>query len=410
MPGGLPPEVWRIVFSYLTTHMPPISHSELSAEVLWKNCTFPDPHTTRDFPTMPQFMDRVIPCRLWKSEVKPSAEALSAVQVCHAWHDLGLEFLYHTVVLDTKSHFDILKVILAPPYDRGRFVRRVRIGRSVQVLSDDIQPLLDCCPNIEDFESHEICPSRRLISSLACRSSIHHCFFTNQLPPYCGAPIDLSLFTNLKTLHIVTVASLEHVTAVIPQLDVLVLNGSAHSYHYVSKWRLPSLRVLVCQWITTPRLHALCKAFAQTIELLEVIQYDFWEVVPPTIEMPVLKYLVIDWIPPFRGYTPRFNARRHFRSLPSLTTIRIENLDRALRCTSAATVTAEIEHEIAMLNPESRLAPRLQTLYVGTELGDIAGGSLERCFVTTAAFGWELRGRDGIWEVAGDGKLKLADQ
>jgi len=413
MLGGLPPEVWRIVFSHLTTHVPPVSHSELSAEVLWKNCTFPDPHTTRDFWTMPQFMNCAMPCRLWKPEVKPSAEALSAVQVCRAWHDLGLEFLYHTVVLDTKSHFDTLVVILAPPYDRGRFVRRVRIGSSVQILSEDIQPLLDCCPNIEDFESHEICHSRRLISSLACRSSIHHCFFTNQSPPYRGTLFDLSSFINLKTLHIVAVASLEYMTAVIPQLAVLVLksnSGSAYNYHHVSKWRLPSLRVLVCQWITTFRLHALCKAFAQTIELLEVIQYDPWEAILPTIEMPVLKYLVVDWTPPFRGYTPRFYARRHFRSLPSLITIRIENLDRALRSTNVATVTAEIRREIAMLSPEMRLAPRLQTLYVGVKLEDIAGGGLERCCVTAAAFGWELRGKDGIWKVARGRKLKLADQ
>jgi len=173
---------------------------------------------------------------------------------------------------------------------------------------------------------------------------------------------------------------------------------------------VPSLRVLVCKWITAPLLHALCKAFAQTIELLEVIQYDSWAVVPRTLEMPMLKYLVIHWTPPSRGwYTPHFHVPRHFRSLPSLTTIRIENVDRALRSTGAATVTAEIEREIAMFSPESRLAPRLQTLYVGVELEDIAGGGLERFFVTTAAFGCELRARDGIWKVAGDGKFKLAE-
>jgi len=84
MSGDLPPEVWRIVFSYLTIHMSPTGHSELDAEVLWKNCTFPDPHITRDLTTIPQVMNHAIPCRLWKPEVKPSAEALSVVQVCHA--------------------------------------------------------------------------------------------------------------------------------------------------------------------------------------------------------------------------------------------------------------------------------------------------------------------------------------
>ena len=146
----LPPEVWRMVFGYLTTQISPINHSELSAEALWKNSTFPDPHSTRDFPIPLHFMGHAIPCRLWKPEFKPSTEALTVVQVCHAWYDLGLEFLYHTVVFSEKSHFNTLRVTLAPPNGRGRFVRQVRIGEFVQVSPDDLQSVLDYCPNIED--------------------------------------------------------------------------------------------------------------------------------------------------------------------------------------------------------------------------------------------------------------------
>jgi hypothetical protein len=413
MLADLPPEVWRIIFGHLATQISPINHSELSAEALWKNCTFPDPHSTRDFPTMSTFMDRAIPCRLWKPEFKASAGALAVVQVCRAWHDLGLEFLYHTVVFSTISHLDILRVILAPPNGRGRFVRRVRFGSPVRIPPDDLQPILNCCPNIEDFEADEMYPSRRLFSSLTSQSSIRHCFFSNRGPPpiFGIIPINLSPFTNLQTLHIVAVASLEQTPAVLPQLAVLVLkcdDGSSHFYQHVSRWTLPSLRVLVCQWITTPFLHSLCKAFAQTVELLEVIQYDSWYIRPDTLEMPMLKHLVVNWIPPFSGYTPRFNVSRHFHSLPSLTTAHIDNLDRALGSTSAAAVGNEVEHEIAMLGPESQLAPQLQTLYVGAELEDISGGILERCFATKAAIGWVLRGRDGIWKVADDGKLMLA--
>ncbi len=156
--------------------MSPINYSEPSAEALWKSCTFPDPHTTRDFPTPPKFRDRAIPCRLWKSEFKPLSETLTLVQVCRAWYGLGLKFLYHTVVISTKSHFDILRVTLAPPNGRGRFVRRVRIGCSVQVSPADLKPILNCCPKIEDFEAHEMYLSRGLFSSLASQSSIRHCF------------------------------------------------------------------------------------------------------------------------------------------------------------------------------------------------------------------------------------------
>ena len=93
MPADLPREAWRMVFGYLTTQISPINHSEFSAEALWKNSTFPDPHSARDFPIPPHFMGRRIPYRLWKPEFKSSTEALIAVQVCHAWYDLGLEFL-----------------------------------------------------------------------------------------------------------------------------------------------------------------------------------------------------------------------------------------------------------------------------------------------------------------------------
>lgn len=386
-----------------------IIHSELSAETLWKGCTFPDPHTSRDFPTTAHSMGRTIPCRLWKPELKPSAEALSVVQVCHAWHDLGLEFLYHTVVFSTKAHFNILRGILAPPYNRGRFVRRVRIDLSVQVLPDELQCALNYCPSIQDFEAHPKY-SRQLFSSL------RHCFFANRdrdpVSLFGITRVNLSLFTNLQTLYIVHMAPIDQLPAFLPQLVVLVLKwegGSSEYYQHVAKWRLPSLRVLVCQWITTPLLHALCNAFAQTLELLEVMQYDSWHMRPETLEMPMLKYLVIDWVPPFPGYTPRFNMPRHFHSLPSLTAIYIENMDRGLRVNSAAVVAAEMEQELAVLNPESRLAPQLQTLYIGAELGDVTRRALQRCFATSAPFGWTLRGRDGIWKVADDGKLKLAE-
>jgi hypothetical protein len=414
MLAHLPPEIWRIVFGYLTIQVPSINHSELSAEALRMNCTFPDSHSTRDFPTTAQFMDRAIPCRLWRPNAKPSAEALSVIQVCHAWHDLGLEFLYHTVVFRTKSHFEVLRVILAPPYNRGRFVRRVEIGRSVRVLPDVLTLVLDRCPNIEDFEADEIYPSRWLLSSLASQSSIRHCFFADRDPSYLYSvtPINLSLFINLQTLHIVAVTSIEQIPAVLPQLAVLVLKcakGSSQYYQYVSRWTLPSLRVLVCQWIVTPHLHALCEAFAPTLELLEIIQYDSWSITPDTIEMPVLKCLVVDWTPPFSGYTPRFHMQQHFPSLPSLTTIRVENVDRALEGTSASAVAAEIGSEIAMLSSDSRFAPRLQTLYVGSELGGVAGGSPEECLATSAVVGWALQGRDGTWNGTDDGKLKLAE-
>ena len=411
MLADLPPEVWRMVFGYLTTQISPINYSELSAEALWKNSTFPDPHTPRDFPILPQFMGRAIPCRLWKPEFKPSSEALIVVQVCRAWHDLGLEFLYHTVVFSTTSHFNILRATLAPPNGRGRFVRRVRIGCSVQISPDDLQPVLDYCPNIEDFEAHEMYPSRRLFPPLASRPNIRHCFFSSRDSSrlFDISPINLSPFTNLRTLHIVAVAAIEQLPAILSQLAVLVIKSSSHYYQHVAKWTLPSLRVLVCQWITTPGLHALCKAFAQTVEVLEVIQYDLWSIRPDTLEMPMLKHLVIDWIPPFPWYTPRFNLSRHFHSLPSLTAVHINNLDRALQHTRVVTVAAELEEEIAMLGPESPLAPQLQALYVGARIEDIAWAVLERCFATTAAVGWVLRGRDGIWKVTGDGQLILAE-
>ena len=401
MLADLPPEVWRMIFGYLMIQMSPINHSELSAKaVLWRNYTFPDPHTTRDFPILPQFRDRAIPCRLWKPEFKPSSEALAIIQVCRAWYHLGLEFLYHTVIFSTKSHFDILRVTLAPPNGRGHFVRRVRIGCSAQVSPDDMQPVLDYCPSIEDFEAHELYPSK---PSLANRSSIRHCFVSNRdsSPIFGTNPINLSPFTSLQTLHIVAVASINQLPAVFPQLAVLVLkcDGSSHYYRHVAKWTLPSLRVLVCQWINTACLHALCKAFAQTLELLEVIQYDSWHINLATLEMPMLKHLAVDWIPPFPGYTPRFNLRRHFHSLPSLTAAHIDNLDRALMSTHTITVTAEVEDELAALGPESPLAPRLQELYVGARIEHIAGGypgemlCLYCCgWMGTARERWHLEG------------------
>ena len=415
MSAGLPPEVWRIVFGCLTTQMSPINHSELSAEALWKNSTFPDPHITRDVQTLQQPMGRLTPSRLWKPEFKPSSEALIVIQVCHAWYDLGLEFLYHTVVFSTKSQFDILRVTLAPPISRGHFVRRVRIGCTVQMSPDNLQPVLDYCPNIEDFEVHEMYPSRRLFPSLASQSNIRHCFLSNRHSPsfslFDFSPVNLSPLTNLRALNIETFTSIELLPATLPQLAVLVLrryDGSSHYYDDVpTKWTLPSLRVLVCQWINSPCLHALCKAFAQSVEVLEVIQYDSWNIMLATLEMPMLKHLVVDWISPFPGYTPRFNLSRHFHSLPSLTDVHIDNLDRALQHPRVGAVAAELEEEIAMLGPESPLAPQLQALYVGARIEDLAGGALERCFATKLAVGWVLRGRDGIWEVAGDGQLML---
>jgi hypothetical protein len=411
MPGNLPLEIWRMVFSYLITQMSPINHSDLSTEALWKDCTFPYPHRTRDFPTTIQFMGCAIPCRLWKPGFKPSTSALSVVQVCRAWHDLGLEFLYHTVAFNTKSQFDILKVVLAPSYGRGRFVRQVSVGRAVRVLPSDIRLVLRGCPNIEDFESHEKYPSLRLISSLA---GIRHSFFGGQDIPQLSrvSPINLSTFTNLQTLHIVAVAALEQIPVVLPQLAVLVLKydgRSARHYDYVARWTLPSLRVLVCQWVTTPVLHVLCTAFAQTVELLEIVQYDSWNIKPDTIEMPMLKCLIINWSPPFPGYTPRFNMSSHFHSLPALTTIRLENIDRALKRADIDSVAAEVECDLATLSPGSTVAPRLQIFYVGAELGGVTGGDLERCLARRTAVGWALHGRDGVWKVVGDGKLILAE-
>ena len=410
MPTDLPPEVWRIVFGHLTTKLSPINHSERSAEALWKSSTFPDPHTIRDFPILPLLMDRAIPCRLWKPEFKPSSEALIVVQVCHAWYDLGLEFLYHTVVFSTKSHFDILRVTLAPPNGRGRFVRRVRMGCSVQVSPDDLQPVLDYCPNIEDFEAHEMYPSRRL-PSLESQFNIREWFYSKRdsSPLFGASPIILSPFTNLRTLHIVAVDLIGQLPAILPQLAVLVLkcnDSSPQYYQHVAKWTLPSLRGLVCQWINTQCLHDLCKAFAQTVEVLEVIQYDSWRIILATLEMPMLKQLVVDWIPPYPGYTPQFNLSRHFYSLPSLTAVHIDNLDLALKYARTA-VAAEVEDQFAMLRSKSPFAPQLQALYVGARIEDIAGGALERCFIRKLADGWVLRGRDGIWK--GDGQLVLEE-
>ena len=48
-------------------------------------------------------------------------------------------------------------------------------------------------------------------------------------------------------------------------------------------------------------------------------------------------------------------------------------------------VANEVELVVTMLGPESQLAPQLQTLYVGAELENVAGGALERCFAKTAA-------------------------
>ena len=416
MLADLPSEIWRIIFSYLPTQlMSPINHSELSAESLWKNCTFPGPHATRDFPTLPQYMDRVIPCRLWKPELKPSSEALAVVQVCRTWYDLGLEFLYHTVAFRLKSHFDILRVTLAPPNGRGRFVRRVSIVCPELGLPDYIRPILNCCPNIEDFEAHNMYPSRQLFPS---PSSIRHCFFYNRdsQPRFGVTPIDMSPFTNLQALHLVVVASTKQPPPVLPKLAVLVLkcdSGSAYYYKHVTNWTLPSLRVLVCQWINTPFLHDLCKAFAQTVELLEVIQYDHWPMTLATLEMPMLKHLVINWIPPFPGYRPKFNLKRHFHSLPSLTAAHIDNLDRALgNARGFGVIAAEIENEmgmLGMLDSDSPLAPQMKTLYVGARIENVKGRALEKSFAKTAAVGWVLRGRDGIWKVVDDGQLLLAE-
>ena len=284
--------------------------------------------------------------------------------MCHAWYDLGLEFLYNTVVFSTKSHFNTLRVTLAPPNGRGRFVRRVRIGRFVQVSPDDLQSVLDYCPNIEDFEAHEMYPSRWLFPSLASRSNLRHGFFSNRDPSPLSSvsPINLSLFTNLRTLYIVAVALIGQLPAILPRLAVLVLQydgSSSNYYEHVAEWTLPSLRVLVCQTINTPSLHALCKAFVKTVEVLEVIQYDSWLITSATLNMPMLKQLVVDWIPPFPGYTPRFTLSRHFHSLPSLTVVHINNLDRALKQTLAIIVAPEVEDVVAMLSP---LAPQLKTL------------------------------------------------
>ena len=415
MLAGLPPEVWRIVFGYLTTETSPINHSEFSAEALWKNSTFPNPHITRDAPTLQQLMDREILCRLWKPEFKPSPEALIVVQVCHAWYDLGLQFLYHTVVFSTKSHFNILRVTLAPPNGWGRFVHRVRIGRFLHVSPDDLQPVLNYCPNIEDLEAHERYPSRLLSPSLASLFNIRHCFFSNRDLPrrFDISPVNLSPLTNLRTLHIEAFTSIEQLPATLPHLAVLVLkcdnSSSRYCNHVATRWTLPSLRVLVCHWITTPCLHALCKAFAQTVEVLEVIQYELWPIRPATLEMPMLKHLAVDWIPPHPMQTPRFKLSHHFHSLPSLTALHIDNLDLVLKGARVVDTAAALEEEIAMLGPESALAPRLQRLYVGARIEDLTGGSLERCFATKAAVGWVLRGRDGIWKGIGDGQLILEE-
>ena len=415
MLAGLPPEVWRMVFGYLTTKTSPINPSELSAEVLWKNSTFPDPHITCDVPTLQQFMGRTIPCRTWKPKFKPSSEALIVVQVCHAWYDLGLEFLYHTVVFSTKSHFDILRVTLAPPNGRGRFVRRVRIGRSVQALPDDLRSVLNYCPGIEDFEAHEMYPSRLLFPSLASLSNIRHCFFSNRESSISShiSPVNLSPLTNLRTLHIHAWNFSEQRPATLPQLAVLILKcyacPSDYYHHVATKWTLPSLRVLVCHRITTPRLHALCKAFAQTVEVLEVIEYESWATILPTLEMPMLKHLAVGWNAPPPATILRLNLSRHFHYLPSLTTLHIDNLDQALRFGRVVAVAAAIEEEIAMLGPESPLAPQLQALYVGARIQDLTGGALERCFATGPAAGWVLRGKDGIWKVTGNGQLILDD-
>jgi len=191
----------------------------------------------------------------------------------------GVPLLYSS----TKSHFDILRVILAPTNGRSRFVRRVRIDCSAQIPPDDLRPVLNCCPNIKDFEAHGLYPLRRSsylsrVLSVARQLQSFTAFFSNRgLSPLFGlTPINLSLFTNLQTLRIVAVASLKTVPPVFPQLSVLVLkcdDGSAHYYQRVGEWTIPSLRVFVCQWITTHPLHTLCRAFTRTVEHLEVVQH-----------------------------------------------------------------------------------------------------------------------------------------
>ena len=86
-----------------------------------------------------------------------------------------------------KSYFGILRVTLAPPNGRGHFVRRVRIGCSVQVSPDEVQSVLNYCPNIEDFEAHELYPWR---PSLASRSGICHCRFDILRLPHDSSAIN----------------------------------------------------------------------------------------------------------------------------------------------------------------------------------------------------------------------------
>src|SRR5260221_9552087 len=85
----------------------------------------------------------------------------------------------------------------------SRFVRRVRIDRSAQVPQNALQLILNSCSSIEDFETNEMNPGMPLIWPLASQSTLRHCCFAD--PHSLGsAPSNLSLSTNLQTLHIVS--------------------------------------------------------------------------------------------------------------------------------------------------------------------------------------------------------------
>ena len=215
---------------------------------------------------------------LSSSVLKIPCERRRIVRVCKRWHNIGLEFLYSSVILRDPIGLLSLKYSLLRSPRLAAFVQAFSIlSENTWLYSDpDLRTVLDACPHLLVFRS-----ARMTVLPIAQQKhmlymSLRDTFNVDARYEDASPLLQLDRFTQLQTLHLTR--DYPHWRRTprdqisLPYLKTLILafdDSCDQLYENIRKWSLPSLSVLHIWHVMSYTLCAMMHDFQSTLVIVD---------------------------------------------------------------------------------------------------------------------------------------------
>jgi len=228
-------------------------------------------------------------------------------RVCRRWRTIALEFLYSSVIVRNPIG------LLSFKYALVRFPHLAGFVQAFSILSDntwlysdpDLRTVLDACPNLLLFYSARAAVLPVSQQKTLLYMNIRDTF--NERTRYADATahLQLSLFTQLQTLHLTREYYSSHWRRTpgeqisLPHLKSLILEfGDPRDpvYENICKWSLPSLSVLQIWHVMSYTLCAMMYNFQSTLVVVDATVFTdgmVYASAPGRFSMPHLRHFSI---------------------------------------------------------------------------------------------------------------------